>query len=89
MSDRQVDEFNKKIKELQDEAKETETILRELAGLEKYISETYISRVFYEIIVKTFFPAFCFILSNCRCFYKRLVYRLERRWCIQQSCRTL
>ena len=50
MSDRQVDEFNKKIKELQDEAKETETILRELAGLEKYISETYISRVFYEII---------------------------------------
>ena len=46
MSDRQVDEFNKKIKELQDEAKETETILRELAGLEKYISETYISRVF-------------------------------------------
>ena len=48
MSDRQVDEFNKKIKELQDEAKETETILRELAGLEKYISETYISRVFMK-----------------------------------------
>ena len=50
MSERQVEKFEEKILYLQEEAKENETILRELAGLEKYISETYISRVFYEII---------------------------------------
>ena len=47
MSDRQVDEFNKKIKELQDEAKETETIL-ETCRFRKYISETYISKFFMK-----------------------------------------
>lgn len=35
---------------LQDEAIANTQIIEELAGLEKYISETYISRVFYEII---------------------------------------
>ena len=50
MSERQVEKFKEKIFALQKEAIENEKILKELAGLEKYISETYISRVFYEII---------------------------------------
>ncbi len=50
MSDRQVEKFAEKIFDLQKEAIENEKILKELAGLEKCISETYISRVFYEII---------------------------------------
>ena len=50
MSDRQVEKFEEKIFDLQKQAIENEKILKELAGLEKYISETYISRVFYEII---------------------------------------
>lgn len=42
--------FEKKALELQQEAKRNTQIIEELAGLEKYISETYVSRVFYEII---------------------------------------
>lgn len=42
--------FEKKALELQQEAKTNTQIIEELAGLEKYISETYVSRVFYEII---------------------------------------
>jgi len=42
--------FLEKVKHLQDEALNNTTILGEIAGLEKYISETYTSRVFYELI---------------------------------------
>ena len=42
--------FEDKIKSLQKEAINNSAILEELAGLEKYISETYISRVFYELL---------------------------------------
>lgn len=42
--------FQKKALELQKEAERNTQIIEELAGLEKYISETYVSRVFYEII---------------------------------------
>ena len=36
--------------EIQAEAQANTKILEEIAGLERYISETYISRVFYELI---------------------------------------
>ena len=39
-----------KVNEIQDEARTNSKIIEEIAGLEKYISETYISRVFYELI---------------------------------------
>ncbi len=35
-----------KVNEIQDEARTNTKIIEEIAGLEKYISETYISRVF-------------------------------------------
>ena len=43
-------DFDAKILSLQQEAKGSEKIISEIAGLEKYISETYTSRVFYELI---------------------------------------
>jgi hypothetical protein len=45
-----LDSFRATSKRLQDEAIGNTQIIEELAGLEKYISETYVSRVFYEII---------------------------------------
>jgi hypothetical protein len=45
-----LDAFQATSKRLQDEAIANTQIIEELAGLEKYISETYVSRVFYEII---------------------------------------
>jgi len=45
-----LDSFRQTSKRLQDEAIGNTQIIEELAGLEKYISETYVSRVFYEII---------------------------------------
>lgn len=45
-----LDAFKATSKRLQDEAIANTQIIEELAGLEKYISETYVSRVFYEII---------------------------------------
>ena len=44
------EDFTIAIKNLQDEAIRNRPILAELAGMEKYVSETYVSRVFYEII---------------------------------------
>lgn len=45
-----LDGFKATSQRLQDEAISNTQIIEELAGLEKYISETYVSRVFYEII---------------------------------------
>ncbi|MCT0230718.1 DUF3883 domain-containing protein [Synechococcus sp. CS-1324] len=45
-----IESFEKKAIELQQEAIRNTQIIEELAGLEKYIAETYVSRVFYEII---------------------------------------
>lgn len=45
-----LDSFKTTTQRLQDEAISNTQIIEELAGLEKYISETYVSRVFYEII---------------------------------------
>jgi hypothetical protein len=45
-----LDAFKATSQRLQDEAIANTQIIEELAGLEKYISETYVSRVFYEII---------------------------------------
>ena len=42
--------FIKIVNELQEEAVRNKLIMSELAGMEKYVSETYVSRVFYEII---------------------------------------
>ena len=42
--------FIKIVNELQEEAVRNRLIMSELAGMEKYVSETYVSRVFYEII---------------------------------------
>ena len=42
--------FTKIVNELQEEAVRNRLIMSELAGMEKYVSETYVSRVFYEII---------------------------------------
>jgi hypothetical protein len=44
------DAFHVTSMRLQEEAIANTQIIEELAGLEKYISETYVSRVFYEII---------------------------------------
>ena len=43
-------ELQAKVNEIQDEARTNPKITEEIAGLERYISETYISRVFYELI---------------------------------------
>ena len=42
--------FTKIVNELQEEAVRNRLIMSELAGMEKYVSGTYVSRVFYEII---------------------------------------
>ena len=44
------DQLQSKAREIQSEAQGNLKIVEELAGLEKYISETYVSRVFYELI---------------------------------------
>lgn len=44
------EDFLEVVNKLQAEARSTQAILEEIAGLEKYISETYTSRVFYELI---------------------------------------
>jgi len=49
MDNSQTD-LQSKAQEIQLEAQANTKIIEEIAGLERYISETYISRVFYELI---------------------------------------